>query len=335
MYALALLLTAWFGGAGAAAEPVPVRFSDSLYAAKFVDSTTGWAVGAFGTIMATRDGGQTWRRQASRTTEPLFGVDFADAQRGWVVGRSGLILATVDGGVTWAAQASGVDRHLFKVHFADAHLGCAVGDWGTIVVTRNGGATWDTRSLSRDVILNDVFLLDPRRGWIVGEAGTVVATEDGGETWSERNSGVAKTLFGVDFIDDQRGWAVGIDALILRTADAGRTWQVQNGSVEVGALEQVAFDAASQTPSLYEVRVLGSFGAAVGESGAIFTSADGGASWARQRVPQDWGLSWLRDIALTAGPDGVIVGADGRRVLIHNGRIDVPDEQADAAKTVH
>jgi photosystem II stability/assembly factor-like uncharacterized protein len=39
-----------------------------LYALTFVDNLHGWAVGAFGTILATADGGRTWQRQQSGGT---------------------------------------------------------------------------------------------------------------------------------------------------------------------------------------------------------------------------------------------------------------------------
>lgn len=332
---LALLLTAWSVAAARALEPGPAAFRDSLYALTFLDSGAGWAVGAFGAILHTADGGQTWRPQASGTTEPLFGVAFADGQHGCAVGRSGLILATADGGETWTARGSGTDRHLFQVAFGDAQTGCAVGDWGTIVTTRDGGTTWQHHPLPRDVMLNDVTMLDAGHGWIVGEAGTVLETEDGGDTWIERDSGVTKTLFGVHFTDPQHGWAVGIDALILRTVDAGLTWQIQHGSAEVGELEQVAFDAASQLPSLYAVRVVGASGVVVGENGAIFTSTDGGDTWGRLAVPHDWGLVWLRDVSMNAARRGGIVGADGRRIAIEDGRVALPAEPGNAAQAAH
>lgn len=308
---------------------------DSLYGVSFVDARTGWAVGAFGTIVSTVDGGTTWRSQSSHTTEPLFSVDFVDAPHGWTVGRSGLILATTDGGRTWKRQNAGSDRHLFSVDFVDRQFGCAVGDWGTILVTSDGGATWRQSRLDRDVILNSVSMLDRSRGWIAGEAGVVLATEDGGVTWQDRDSGVQKTLFGLRFVDERRGWAVGLDGLILRTEDAGRSWQVQNGSTEVGSLDQVVFAEAIENPSLYSVALTGERGIVVGEGGAIFVTGDRGASWVRQKVPHDWGLRWLRDVSLANGADGMIVGAEGRRIRVANGAVAVAAEVEDAPPALH
>jgi photosystem II stability/assembly factor-like uncharacterized protein len=64
----------------------------------FVDANTGTAVGNYGTILRTRDGGVTWTPQTSGTTNPLYGVSFMDANTGTVVGGTGTILRTTTGG---------------------------------------------------------------------------------------------------------------------------------------------------------------------------------------------------------------------------------------------
>lgn len=300
---------------------------DNLYAVKFATAAHGWAVGEFGTILHTPDGGKTWRAQVSATTEPLFGVDFVDEKHGWAVGRSGIILHTVDAGRTWVRQKSGVDdKHLFRVDFVDAEFGIAVGDWGTILLTRDGGRTWRVNSLPNDVIINGVCLLDRSRGWIAGELGMIMATEDGGETWVERRSGVDKTLFAIRFADANTGWAVGIDAVILQTADGGRTWQLRNGSAEIAVLDQVGFAQALDNPSLYGLSMAGQIGFAVGDTGSVFVTADGGITWERQKVPFEWGLRWFRDVSLAPGGHGALVGAEGHRSRIVAGQLEFGTE---------
>jgi photosystem II stability/assembly factor-like uncharacterized protein len=322
------------GREAALAQPSPPGGSvviDHLYATAFVSSEEGWAVGAFGGVFRTKDGGKSWQPQVSGTIEPLFGVDFVDGKHGWTVGRSGTVLHTTDAGATWSSQTGSSEKHLFGVDFVDRQHGWAVGDWGEILSTSDGGKAWRSQPFERDVILNGVSMADRERGWIVGEMGVILATADGGDTWIEQSSGVTKSLFGVHFADARRGWAVGIDALVLHTEDGGASWQVQNGSTEFGALEQVGFTQAFDQPSLYAVAVAGDVGFAVGEIGAIFTSTDAGRSWKREAISQTWGVSWLRDVSVVQGTHGAIVGAEGQRVMIRDGRVDVPHEKADAS----
>ena len=56
-------------------QPLPI------FALTFLDENRGWAVGSLGTILATRDGGRSWRVQRSGGARaPLLGI-FADAAR--------------------------------------------------------------------------------------------------------------------------------------------------------------------------------------------------------------------------------------------------------------
>lgn len=52
-----------------------------------VSPLEGWAVGGFGLILHTTDGGATWESQTSGTYEALSAVYFLDAQKGWASSR--------------------------------------------------------------------------------------------------------------------------------------------------------------------------------------------------------------------------------------------------------
>src|SRR5262245_49225092 len=106
-----------------------VVVKDNLYAVKAISDTEALAVGNFGSIYYTGDGGKTWEARESGSKNPLFGVDFADATHGWAVGKSSLIVHTADGGATWQPQKSAIppEKHLFAVDAVDARFVCVVG----------------------------------------------------------------------------------------------------------------------------------------------------------------------------------------------------------------
>jgi photosystem II stability/assembly factor-like uncharacterized protein len=205
----------------------------------------------------------------------------------------------------------------------------AVGDWGAIAVTTDGGATWEDRSLPKlkvlagersdrqenlvleDVVLYDVVWPDAQHGYIAGEFATLLATADGCQTWEKRTLPTEKTLFGVAFASAQEGWVVGIDGLMLHTSDAGRTWAVQHGNPEPATIDELAFNDALKNPGMYAISVVGRTGIAVGDTGTLLVSSDGGATWARRVLPERERYSWLRDVSLVAGDCGVLVGAKG------------------------
>ncbi len=70
-----------------------------LRAVDFVGNK-GWAVGRFGTIIHTDDGGNTWSFQNNPAVNTLFDVDFSDTLHGLACG-DGIILRTTDGGQNW------------------------------------------------------------------------------------------------------------------------------------------------------------------------------------------------------------------------------------------
>lgn len=72
-----------------------------LMSVKFVDTQTGWAVGGYGTILKTTNGGLNWLPMYGDTLGWLKSINFIDSQTGWITGFSGAILKTTNGGVTY------------------------------------------------------------------------------------------------------------------------------------------------------------------------------------------------------------------------------------------
>jgi hypothetical protein len=62
-----------------------VLTGNTLLGVSFTDANTGTAVGYYGTILHTTDGGVTWVPQSSGTVEILSGASFTDANAGAAV----------------------------------------------------------------------------------------------------------------------------------------------------------------------------------------------------------------------------------------------------------
>ena len=105
----------------------------------FTDANNGTAVGDWGIILRTTNGGTNWTSQISGTTNHLNGVTFTDVNNGTVIGENGTILRTTNGGTNWTSQTSGTTNHLNGVSFTDENTGTAVGSGGKILRTTNGG----------------------------------------------------------------------------------------------------------------------------------------------------------------------------------------------------
>ena len=268
--------------------------SNTLTGVYFVDQNNGWAVGTFGTIVHTSDGGNNWAPQSSGTSDHLYGVWFADANNGWAVGPVEKVLRTNDGGITWNIQTVGGLTWFESVCFVDVNTGWAVGGGGKIIHTTDGGATWTFQTSGTSDILYSVCFAGADSGWAVGEDGTIIGTTDGGSSWNAQSSGTFNDLFGVHFPYSTRGWAVGAGGTILRTWDGGSNWSAQSSGI-LDALLGVHFISSGR-------------GWAVGEHGRILRTTDGGSSW----VPQSSGVtSVLLSVFFVDSYTGWAVGGSG------------------------
>src|SRR5712691_5098482 len=84
-----------------------------LHAVYFLDQNRGWVAGSGGTLLATDDGGQTWRKLHPLGEDNLRDVYFANDKVGWLVAERdtlklktndeprAYLMKTEDGGDTW------------------------------------------------------------------------------------------------------------------------------------------------------------------------------------------------------------------------------------------
>jgi photosystem II stability/assembly factor-like uncharacterized protein len=82
----------------------PVKAKDiTLTAVRFFDRSRGWAAGLNGVIIATVNGGKTWRPQRfeASATASFYALSVMDEDTAWVAGNSGHVMATIDGGKSW------------------------------------------------------------------------------------------------------------------------------------------------------------------------------------------------------------------------------------------
>jgi photosystem II stability/assembly factor-like uncharacterized protein len=286
-----------------------------LYAVDARDGSA-WAVGYWGAVLRSQDGGKTWQAAETPTRHTLFAVSFADAQNGWAVGAYGAILRSRDGGATWTPQSASrtdelgetrpLDSHLFGVAAVGANEAWAVGDSG-VVLHSVDGETWRSVAIPPEVLADDniperiwnaVRFTDPQHGWIAGEFATVLRTADGGATWvGEREiRGAANDLYLYDLsaVTPEKAVATGLAGRVLVSTDAGRTWESRSIETTAG-LFGTAFENGS--------------GLAVGDRGVVYRTTDGGATWISPARPKLF--NWLADAAFASDSVALVVGENG------------------------
>ena len=226
------------------AGKVPV--SSTLTAVSFADDKNGWAVGQWGAILHTADGGENWSIQRLDTQEdrPLFSVHFFDANEGVAVGLWSLVLRTQDGGKTWETvtmpappEGGKADRNLFKAFVSPKGSLFVAAERGVVLRSDDRGQTWRylntgyKGSFWTGLALKDGTLV------VAGLRGSVYRSVDDGHSWKAVDTGSKSSI--TDLAErDQRLIGVGLDGVQIESTDGGAsfTWTQRDDRLSLTAL---------------------------------------------------------------------------------------------------
>lgn len=153
------------------------------------------AVGGFGAVLLSKDGGNTWAPAGidwSTITddgaEPhIYDVSISDAGAITLVGEFELVLRSEDGGSNWKTIHKG-ESSLFALHFRDADNGLAVGQEGRVLKTADGGLTWTPVDVSTKANLLDVWSSSHGQV-VVSGIRALLRSNDDGASWQSIRAG--------------------------------------------------------------------------------------------------------------------------------------------------
>ena len=216
----------------------PGPTSNQLSSLYFADSTTGWAVGEYGTVVKTQDGGESWRLIEIPWQNTLADVHFPTPAAGFIVGENGLILKSVDGGESWTKKEIRFTNNLRRVLFRDSRQGWAIGEKGLILHSGDGGESWQQQVSNSSAELKGIALVDDSTLCVTGKNKTLLLTHDRGASWQAMAPAGLSASYtyhfnDVYFLNEATGWIGGqqiisdylINGLILKTTDGGRSWR--------------------------------------------------------------------------------------------------------------
>lgn len=295
----------------------------NLNGVSFADANNGWAVGDYGTVWRTTNGGTSWTLQTfPSASRSLAAVSFFNTSVGVIV-SDGYAYYTSNGGANWF-QASGVStsHYLESVQMKSATVGYAVGSGGSIYKTTNGGSVWVQQTSNTTDTLNSVYFIDSNNGFAVGynndaSAGRLLRTTDGGATWQPNSgSSVSAPLYGVTVTGATNDVlvAVGGSGSIFRTPTSIWTNTIDQVTT---SLDGGAVASGVSTGRLLTVQFAdATTGYAGGDSGVITKTTTAGTSWSLKAGGE---THTITGSSMIDENEGWVVGHDGQVMYTNDG----------------
>lgn len=201
--------------------------SVTLTMVRFVDAQHGYAVGHGGSVLVSRDGGESWSlsldghraaqtllaaaqnrgdareiAEAKRLIEdgpdkPFLDVLVRDPLNAFVVGAYGLALSTADGGKSWQPWLQRSDNpggmHLNAIRGRGERLVIA-GEQGLVLLSDDGGASFRSLETPYSGSFFTVELPSKHAIVVAGLRGNILRSENNGDSWTPLISPVEASI---------------------------------------------------------------------------------------------------------------------------------------------
>lgn len=163
-------------------------FTSPLMDVWFQDANVGWAVGAFATLVVTRDGGQHWVNSDSVLDNPdqfhLNTVTGDGKGRVFIAGEGGVMFRSLDSGQSWEVLEPIYDGSWFGAVYDAQHDALLVfGLRGNLYRSTNFGSTWEPVATDNTNTLAGGNSSAGGGIVLAGGDGTVLLSADGGQTF--------------------------------------------------------------------------------------------------------------------------------------------------------
>jgi photosystem II stability/assembly factor-like uncharacterized protein len=288
-------------------------WGNPLYGLSCPSTTSCFAVDNYGYVIQTSDGGATWQDDQTPATTPdtnvpgsggpnpyagLFGITCTStttciAVGGYQPSGNAPIEVTTNGGTTWTADsASGTTNKLYGVACEPSTTTCfAVGASGTIVQSTDM-TTWTTATSGTTSDLNSITCVSTTECFATGQSGQVDVFN--GTSWTPSTSG-SNFLAGITCADSNNCYIVGQQGVTYNTTSASTTpsWALQAGGSTANQINAFSCPSAAEC-------------VAVGASGTILETLNGGQTWKTQTSGTSVSLA---GVSCTSVTTCVVVGA--------------------------
>ncbi len=153
----------------------------------FADENNGWAVGAFGTLLQTKNAGKTWiDRGADINNTEGYHLNAVTGVAGtvFIAGEAGFLVYTQDNGETWVKGNLGYEGTIFGIlASANGSFVVVTGLRGNTLLSSDMGLTWAPLSPGIDYSLSGGCVYGEESLVLVGSGGSIAVSHDKGATF--------------------------------------------------------------------------------------------------------------------------------------------------------
>lgn len=164
----------------------------------FKDELQGWAVGSFGTIAATHDGGKTWHPWTHHVDNPdYFNLNAIRAAGDdiFISGEQGRVYRLDRTAQRFVAVTTGYKGSFFGIGGTRETL-LAFGLGGNVYRSTNRGETWNAVPSVMPATVTGAVFVNEREVLLTNVAGMVLRSEDGGRTFRPHSTAPGPLLNG-------------------------------------------------------------------------------------------------------------------------------------------
>lgn len=243
------------------------------YVSRFTswDSNEGIAVGSYGTMTKTMDGGGVWAKVNQGLHAYMNQIGFFNTMDGFAIdgywGDGGLI-RTNDGGYNWSYDTIIENGPFYKsrIYGSSCYL---LNDSSKMMKTINAGNDWELLDVpDLTSFYYDIQFVSENTGYMCSSDGILVKTIDGGINWANMSFAESYNLRSLYFFNEDFGWLIDpSERVLLSTENGGESWtSVSLGDVYIFEPVSIYFVSESE-------------GFVTTVEGVLFKTTDGGNSW--------------------------------------------------------
>jgi len=255
-----------------------------------------------GVFVRSSNGGANWTPGVSANGRQNLTAVSQDIVLAW--GRTGIfpdyddrVLRSTDGGQTWTDLGEIMPEGVYTFTVAGEQTVVASDLLGSMFHSSNAGLNWTLSFASPGPQVGYLSSVEPvfansLTGYFGYGAGFIIKTTDGGASWSQISNGSGMSLNDTDRFPNGNLIAVGDNGIIL-SSDGTSPWIIS---------ESFSQNHIKAVHILDQSNVV-----TVDESGQVYLSSDGGATWtATVERPMD--LSTVEDVHFTSITNGWVTG---------------------------